>query len=193
MDRPGERVLLVDPDSGLALDWWTVPTGVWRRRETGEYAEFEPPRGFFDYVVTSFEWDDDAETLSVEGCNPEVSNPTSIIARNGMLRETYQDLQHDRAELDELRATLESRALSIDRLAVNDLLEAVEHSARFGGSAWEEIQGSEWGQDLRPDADERDRADPEPPEEDDRPTLGDMVDTATGADAGGSREVSADD
>jgi len=182
MPDPRPKVLHVDPLSGFFLDWWRVPEGVWEQRERGEYPALDVPAGFFDYVVTEFQWDDDDETLRVEGCNPEIADPVSIMARDGALKEVYRSLQHDRAELLQLRATVESRALDIDQQNVNDLMEAVEHGARFGGSAWSTIQRDEWSEDLQPDADERERADTEEPEQQDGPTLNDLLAAAHGSD-----------
>lgn len=190
---PRATVLVVDPESGYPLDWWRVPGGIWEQRERGEYPEMEPPAGFFDYVVTALDWDDEQETLSVEGCNPEIASPVSVLARDGMLSELYRDLQHDRAELAELRATVESRALRIDRQNVNDLMEAVEHGTRFKGSAWDEIQTEQWSEDLRPDADQRERADQDgEPERDQGPTLNDLLSAAQG-DSPSPQETPADD
>jgi len=177
---PRMDVLEVDPENGMEITPWKVPSGLWDHRDRGRYPEFAPPAGPFDQVVTEISYDSEEESLSVEGCNPEIAEPVSIIARNGLLKEIYGSLQDDRAALSELQATLEAKALRIDQQNVNDLISAVEHGGRFGGSAWDEIQSEEWSEDLDGDADDRDRDDPEPEE---GPTLRDLLGAAKNGEA----------
>lgn len=175
-------VAVVDSET-LTIRGRKCPQGLWQQRERGDLPAYSPDRiGLFDHYVTEFNYDDETEALSVEGCPEEIANPVSVLGRNAKLREVYSDSLEYRSRLKELEATLETRQLEADAQNVMDLLEAVEHGGRFGGSALSTITGREGLSE--PDADERDAVGEEPePERGDRVTLRELTETAKAGEA----------
>jgi len=170
-------VAVVDSET-LTITGTKCPKGLWKDRERGDIPCYSPERlGLFDHYVTEFDYDEEEESLSVEGCPEEISNPLSVLGRNAKLKEVYRDSLEHRSRLKELEATLEARQLEADSQNVMDLLEAVEHGARFGGSALSTITARE---DLsEPDADDREAVGEDPaPVESDRVTLRELAGTA---------------
>jgi hypothetical protein len=176
---PDDRyvILEIDPDNFLAMRAQKVGRRLWKTRETGDYPAFEPPKGEIDYVVTDMDYhrqgdDGEGAYLDVEGCNEEVANPLDIIATQGRLDQVYHDLLERDQQLTRTQATIEAKTLEIDRENVMSLLEAVEHGARFGGSALDVITDDHLD---GVDADDDDEPEVEDAEQDDRPTLSQVV------------------
>jgi hypothetical protein len=164
---------VIDPDT-LTLSIQKCSKGLWDKRIRGFAPAYSPDAGVIDHYVTMFDYDEEAETLQVEGCNDEITNPLNIMARNGMLEYAFRDGLKAQSKLKELQATQEVRQLKADAQNVNDLLEAVEHSTRFGGSAFEKFKERDDADGLDADAEERDAVgSDEPPEE--GVTLSDMM------------------
>lgn len=161
----------------LDVDGKRVPRGLWADRENpSEWPVWNPP-GNVDAVVTRFEYDEESHELTVEGLNPEISNPADLAARDGRLAEVYGDLLSTVNDLARLEATIEAKTVEIERDNVNALLEAVEHGVSFETDALSTIKGQRWGdRDVTPD--ERDDPDEGGVEDDERPTLSDVIDSA---------------
>jgi hypothetical protein len=106
--------------------------------------------------VTEFQYHDDLDVVEIEGANEELADPTDVVARNGKLDEVYGDLQDKAARLTRLEATVESKALDIQRDNVNALLAAVEHGTQMSpGDVRETVHSDQWAS-LEGDADDRD-------------------------------------
>jgi hypothetical protein len=174
------KVLEIDPDRNMAIRGVKLGRRLWETRETGEYPAFAPPAGNIDFVVTSLTYhpsDEDGPEgayLDVEGCNPEIANPVNLLALEGKLDDVYNELLIESKKLTQTEATLESKALEIDKLNVNAMMEAIEHGARFESDALSVIQSEPLG-----GSDDDDRGDDEQAadeaEPDERPTLAEVL------------------
>jgi len=186
---PRYDVLVLESDDGLAPFAEKTPRNLWERRHKGEFSAWSPPAGPFDFVVTRFEYLEDVDELVVEGVNEEIVNPLSIVARNGMLEEVFEDLQYKAAELDQYKARERSRRLEYDREHINSLMAAIEHGLEFDPGTMEAIVDDVDDVDQEEiDADDRDadRADAQ----EERPTLSEMIDSS---DPGASSQPAATD
>lgn len=177
---PRYDVLVIEDENGLAPRPKATPRNTWERRHDGEFQPWEPPVGPFDYVVTRYEYLEDVDELVVEGVNPEIANPLSIIARNGMLEEIYDDLQYTAAEFERYKQRERTRRRQYDKQHVNALVAAFEHALEFNPGTLEAIQkdDQEFLEDLEQENDEtldQERSD----EQEDRPTLNQMLEGST--------------
>jgi len=161
------KVAVVDPRDGVLVDVRRVTRGVWNNRERGKFEELQPSRGPIDHIVTDYEWNDETGVLTVEGCNPEMTDPTEIIAREGQLDEVYGDLMETRRNYERLLATLDAKLLRYDERQVTAMFEAVEQAGTFDSGAIRDVLDAD---ELREEiedgtADDRDPRDPDPYED----------------------------
>jgi len=166
----------------LDVEIWRVPQGLWDSRERGRWPEWSPG-GRVDAVVTEFDYDAEAHSLSVEGLNPEISNPADLAVRDGRLSQIYETLLDARRELTRVEATIEAKALEIESNDVNGLIEAVEHGAAFETDTLDVLRDTDLPtrestaeEHERPDSDE---GEPE------GPTLQDVLAAANGSSTNG--------
>ncbi len=171
---PRHDVLVIEGEDGLEPSAEKVPRNTWERRHDGEFAPWQPPAGPFDYVVTRFEYLDDVDELVVEGVNPEIVNPLSIVARDGKLEEIFSDLQYKAAEFDRYKARERTRRIEYDREHVNALVAAVEHGLEFEPGTMEAIQEDD-EQRLEELAEGQKETAGRVDEQEERPTLSEML------------------
>lgn len=183
---PRLKVLEVDLSGNVVeVDGHLCPRSVWEARNRGRHAALSPDEGLYDYVVTSFEWDDDLKQLSVEGANEELADPLEQVAVQNKVEHIYNDLLDRAVELEQLQATERMRRMQIEERVVNALIGAVEHGLELDTGATEEIvkQSREDEAASKVDADRRDRSSrtDEPAE---TRTLSDMVGDGTASKIG---------
>lgn len=172
----------------LDVELWKVPQGLWDSRERGRWPEWSPS-GSLDAVVTDLDYSEENHQLTVEGLNPEVSNPADLAVRDGRLGVVYENLLDSRRELTRVEATLEAKALEIESNDVNALIEAVEHGAAFETGTLDTIRDVDLP-NREPDAEDLDSPDSDGGEPE-GPTLRDVLDATQGA--GESRDAAATD
>lgn len=172
---PRYDVLVIEGENGLLPQSKKVPRNTWERRHDGEFDPWEPPAGPYDFVVTRFEYLEDVDELVVEGCNPEIVNPLSIISRNGMLEEIFEELQYTAAEYQRYKARERSRRIEYDEKHINALFAAIEHNLEFEPGTIEAIQQNdeERLEEIEDGTDETigERSDEQEP----RPSLNDVL------------------
>lgn len=190
------KVLVADrfiPDPRLHVAEFSLsPLGVyvhkvsrerWNTRDTGEQPALRLQTGAVDWVVTELEELDDG--LRVEGCNPELADPISVAARDGMLRKTFGDLVERVEQLQRRDATAEARVVGAEQEHVMALLRAFEDGAAFDPEGFREA----WSADDLGGEDRRDAADRRGPrddgldlgEGDDRRTVSDLLEASSRA------------
>lgn len=174
---PRHDVLVLEGENGLLPEAKKVPKNLWERRRSGDFRAWSPPGDHFDFVVTRFEYLEDVGELVVEGCNPEIVQPLSIAARDGMLEEIFGDLQYRAAELDRYKSRERSRRIEYDRKHVNALMAAVEHGLEFEPGTLEAIQEE--------DEDDLERLDQDVDRSDEQPTLSELENQQVAATDGG--------
>jgi hypothetical protein len=167
MDSPKVNVAVVDPQDGVLVDAHEVPPGLWENRRRGEHPALRCRRGAVDWVVTEFEFLEDVSVLKVEGANPELADPVSIVATEGKLEEIYNDLLGDSKELTRLRATMKSKATRAEQAHANALLAAYEYGTSFNpGDTSSIVDADDWSDKREADAEDKDPARSDDPGED---------------------------
>ena len=132
-----ELDLVAGEKSGIKARSWQVPAEVWEERDQGDRPVLKPDEGA-EAVVSRFEHLDDVGKISVEGCNEELANPVSIVARDSKLEEIEENLIEKAEERDRLEATVRSKALDIQQNNVHALLGAVEQGTQMDPAAVED-------------------------------------------------------
>lgn len=144
-----------EEDGSITAQSWFVPEALWRDRDRGDRSEIMVDKGA-EAIVTDLDHMQDIDKISVEGCNDELADPISMIARDGQLEEIYQNLIDKAEQLDKLEATLRSKALDIQRQNVHAILAAVEQGTQMDPGA---VESTVEDLDLRVDSDPADLSD----------------------------------
>lgn len=153
------RVAEVDPRDGARVDAHMVPPSLWEERERGEHPAMRLQGGEgADWAVTRLEYLEDVGELHVEGCNPELADPTSLISRDGKLEEIYSELLDTAHEHVRLKATLQSKAQQVEEAHANALVASYEYATAYSPGDTAQIVDEDAWSDAMPDADDRDPA-----------------------------------
>jgi hypothetical protein len=159
------RVAVVDPRDGGVVDAWNVPPQLWEDRRRGESPAMKLNGTGADWAVTELEYLDDVDELAVEGVNPELADPISIIARDGKLDEIYTELLDTARRYTRLKATAQSKAQQIEKANANALLAAHEYSTSFNPGDTGKIVDEDAWSEHSPTADDKDPARSDDPSE----------------------------
>jgi len=121
------RVLVLDPEHGVAARDVAVPRRLWttRRHEKGRPA-ITPSRGNIDAVVRQFDYLDERDQVVVEGCNPDVANPVDVTVTDRRISRIYDSLLDAKEDLRDLRATLDARVQEIQGANLNAVMASIE-------------------------------------------------------------------
>lgn len=173
---PREEILELnlDEDGQISARSWFVPTDAWEQRNSGERPALSPDKGA-EAIVTDLDPLPDTDTVSVEGANSELSNPVSVVARQGKLEQTMGDLLERAEEADKLEATVKTRALDIQSQNIHALLAAVEESTQMDPNAVSDAFSDDL-LSVDPGADEKTNAEAENGQDENYDmTLGEMI------------------
>lgn len=124
---PRREVLVLNPsDDGYTIGTARVPSDLWSSREHVADKPVMHPAGKYDAVVTRLDYDDEISRLQVEGANPEIADPVNVIATNGKLDETFDELDAAAADLERIKATATTRERNVEKKIINGVIGAVE-------------------------------------------------------------------
>lgn len=156
---PRPRVLLIDPDPTASDGWieiekYAVPADVWDERNGGEIPPLNISNvpGSVDYVVTRLDWEENTQTLLVEGANEELADPLSIVARNQRLTETFENMLESQMELERYRANESRRAIEIEKETVNAVLAALDAGTSINPDDPRDVIDMDLGEPADPEA-----------------------------------------
>lgn len=174
---PRYRVLEIDTENKMSLKPHMVPKSLWRQRKRGEHSALKPDEGFFDYVVTEYQHDEELGTLTIEGANQELVDPVGMVATQNKIDTIYGELLGKAADLERIEASERMRRFQVEEQVVNSLIGAVEHGLEFEPGTTEEIVRDL--DETEVGASDKDRG-ARTDEIEERPTLSDMLDDEGG-------------
>lgn len=144
---------LSDSTDSITARAWRIPSDVWTDRVRGDRPAILPEQGAYA-IVSELETMPDLDQIRVEGCNEELANPVSLVARDQKLKEIEENLIDKGEQLDKLEASFRSKTLEIQRENVHSLLAAVETGTQMDPGA---VERAMEGVDLDLDVNTHDR------------------------------------
>lgn len=127
---------LSDESDSITAMAWRIPSDVWTDRVRGDRPALYPESGAYA-IVSELETMPELGQIRVEGCNEELANPVSLVARDQKLKEIESNLIEKGEQLDKLEASFRSKVLEIQRENVHSLLAAVETGTQMDPGAVE--------------------------------------------------------